>query len=437
MTKSNKGWISLEVGREEALRLAREVGDALCAAAEDQGGGLCWKRRFEWIERTEYSPDLYGGAAGIGLFLAELARDSGEERYADAARAAARWLAGPIWGRGRAQHGFHNGEAGVAFFFLRLAELLDQPGYLVAADLRLRRLRGAVPLTMDLMYGTAGTMLGLLAMHAVTGNSEFLADARAVGDQLVDKALTTKAGAGCYWEVASSAPGGPVIPYLGLLHGGAGVGLALAYLGCVTGEEYYFETARGAAELLIALAVPSTTNVPIENGENEQELLTWPGQLGHTVKGLQAHCHGAGGIGQFFLWLDRLVPDQRYRKTAKSAACAIAARRRTETRAGICHGLSGTGHFMLDCYQKLGDRQWLALAHECGGNLQRFRLPERQGVYAMHDKGAVSPDLMLGYAGVGSFLLRIANAASAADLIFGPLDTAIRKGDGIVRNSAT
>ena len=138
-----------EVDREAALHLAREVGDALCAAAEDHGGGLCWKRRFEWIERTEYSPDLYAGAAGIGLFLAELARTTGEERYADTARGAARWLSGPVWGRGRSQHGFHSGEAGVAFFFLRLAELLDAPGYVAAADLRLRRLRGAAPLTID------------------------------------------------------------------------------------------------------------------------------------------------------------------------------------------------------------------------------------------------------------------------------------------------
>lgn len=423
------------VDREEAFHLAREVGDALCAAAEDQGGGLCWKRRFEWIERTEYSPDLYAGAAGIGLFLAELARATGEERYADAARGAARWVAGPTWGRGRAQHGFHSGEAGVAFFFLRLAELLDAPGYVSAADMRLRRLRGAASVTIDLMYGTAGTILGLLAMHAVTGESQFLVEARALGDQLIGKALTSKASDGCYWEIASSAPGGPVIPHLGLLHGVAGVGLALAYLGCVTGEEHYLDTARDAAELLLAQAVSSSTNISVEGGEKEEELLTWPGHLDDSAKGLQAHCHGAGGIGQFFLWLDALVPHQRYRKAAESAAHAIAAQRATETRAGICHGVSGTGHFMLDCYQRFGGPQWLVRACECGGHLQRFRLPERPGVYAMHSKRAVSPDLMLGYAGAGSFLLRFANTANASDLIFGPLNNAIPTVNGNARDA--
>lgn len=434
--ESNTSPAPSDVNPEEALRLAREIGDALCAAAEDHGGGLCWKRRFEWIERTEYSPDLYAGAAGIGLFLAELARTTGEERYADTARGAARWLAGPAWGRGRTQHGFHSGEPGIAFFFLRLAELLEAPGYVAAADMRLRRLRGAASLTIDLMYGTGGTILGLLAMYAATGDSQFLVEAQTIGDELVTKALPAKGSQGCYWEIPSSAPGGPVIPHLGLLHGVAGVGLALAYLGCVTGDEHYVDTAQGAAELLLAQAVSSPTNISVEGGEQDGQLFTWPGHLDDTAKGLQAHCHGAGGIGQFFLWLDALVPNQRYRKAAERAAYAIAAQRATEIRAGICHGVSGRGHFMLDCYQRFGGSQWLVLASECGGHLQRFRLPERPGVYAMHGKGAVSPDLMLGYAGVGSFLLRFAKAASASDLVFGPLNHAIQTVDGNVRDTA-
>jgi hypothetical protein len=424
------------VDREQALRLAREIGDALCAAAEDQGGGLCWKRRFEWIDRTEYSPDLYAGAAGIGLFLAELARATGEGRYAEAARGAARWLTGPAWGRGRAQHGFHGGEAGLAFFFLRLAQLLDAPGYVAAADMRLRRLRGAASLTIDLMYGTAGTILGLLAMHAVTDDTQFLVEGRTLGDQLVAKALAERAGHGCYWEIPSSAPGGPVIPHLGLLHGAAGVGLALAYLGSVTGDEHYIDTARRAAELLLAQAVAWPAKPAVDNREGEVELLIWPGHLDDTAKGLQAHCHGAGGIGQFFLWLDAFVGDPRYRGAATSAAGAIAARRADETRSGICHGVSGTGHFMLDCHQRFGGAQWLAHACECGGHLQRFRLQDRPGIYAMHGTEAVSPDLMLGYAGPGSFLLRLANATSASDLIFGPLNKSLKAVNWNVRNHA-
>jgi hypothetical protein len=54
----------------------------------------------------------------------------------------------------------------------------------------------------------------------------------------------------------------------------------------------------------------------------------------------------------------------------------------------------------------------------------------------MHNKGAISPDLMLGYAGAGSFLLRFAKAASASDLIFGPLNDAMKTINGNARTAA-
>ena len=83
---------------------------------------------------------------------------------------------------------------------------------------------------------------------------------------------------------------------------------------------------------------------------------------------------------------------------------------------------------MLDCYQSFGTSQWLALAHECARGLHRFQVADRRGVYAMHSGGAVSPDLMLGYAGPGSFLLRLAKPTSAPDLIFGPIANSLKIG---------
>jgi len=278
------------------------------------------------------------------------------------------------------------------------------------------------------MYGEAGTLLGSLALHAVTGESEFLADARTTGDEIVATSLAApRGGNGCYWEIASAAPGGPVTPYLGLLHGAAGIGFAIAHLACVTGEERYFDTARGAAELLLTQTTAVQTSVPAA-GDKAAGALSWPRHLGDTKPGLQAHCHGAGGIGQFFLMLDRLIPDPRFRETAKAASRAVLAQRARQTWSGICHGLSGTGHFMLDCYQAFGAPEWLGFAHECVGSLQRSRDLERPGVYSMHGEATASPELMLGYAGVGSFLLRLADPARAPDLIFGHLKDPIGKG---------
>jgi hypothetical protein len=398
--------------QDELIRLAREVGDALCSEAEErENGGLCWAARNESNSRTEYESDLYSGAAGIGLFLAELAGTTGEDRYAEASRGAARWLAGPTWGRGRAQHGLHCGEAGVSSFFLWLAELLDEPAYVTAAELRMRRLQGAPFVTVDLTHGAAGTLLALLDLHCVTGDSVYLTAARAAGDELVRSALRGPEGCpGWYWDVAPVAPGGAGVPYLGLLHGAAGIGLALAQLASVTGEERYLELAGGAAELLLAQA----------RGEDpHDERLAWPRRLGDDAAGLQAHCHGAGGIAQFLLHLDRLAPDDRYRDAARRAARTIIAQRPRESRSCLCHGLAGTGHLLLDCYQAFGDSEWLELALECSVELQRFRDPARAGVYTITRDGTVSPDLLLGYAGVGSLLIRLVNPQTSGEIVLG------------------
>lgn len=401
----------LDLDCTRALRLAREVGDALCGEAEECGAGVRWTRRFEWSDDRERSPDLYGGAAGIGLFLAELAKTTGSDRYAATAREAARWLCGPMWGRGRAQHGLHNGEAGVAFFLLRLAELLDCPGYVDAAVMRLRRLRGARCGTVDVMYGSAGTILGLLACHAVTGNGEFLADAVELAEVLLAEALP--AGDGVYWEVASAAPSGPVLPYLGLLHGSAGVGLALAALALATADDRYRQTAVAVANHLVAQAVPTETGVGTA--------LTWPRFVGDTKPGMQAHCHGAGGIAGFFLLLGRMFPDASYAEVAQGGARAVLAGGPGITQSGVCHGVSGAGHLMLDCHQAFGDLEWRSRAGYFGQRLQSFRVDGRPGMYSLQQGQTATPDLMLGYAGVGSFLLRIADPAGTPDLVLGAL----------------
>ena len=413
-----------EVGPEEALRLVCEVGESLCAVAEEHAGGVRWKRRFEFTNETEYSPDIYGGAAGMGLFLAELAHATRNERYADTARAAARWLGGPAWGRGLAQHGLHCGEAGVAYFFTRLAQLLDEPGYIDAAAMRLRRLRGAMSHTLDVMYGTAGSLLGSLWLYRMTGASEFLRDACAAGDLLVSTRRQTANGArGCYWEIASPTPGGPVAPYLGLLHGSAGLALALANLGEVTGGQGYLDIAESAAELLLDQATAATGSVPFLGSEIDEMALAWPRQVGDPRQGVQAHCHGAAGIGQFFLVLNRLRPNSCYRRAAEGAAWTILGRAARETRSGFCHGLSGAGHFFLDVYQAWNEPHWLQSAHKSAHRLRDFRIPEEPGAYTVDGQKAVSPDLMIGYAGVGSLLLRLINPTCVPDLLLGRLLT--------------
>ena len=421
MTLPDEGPPEIAMETMEALSLACQIGDALCGSAEERDGGLCWGARNELSEGVEHSPDLYSGAAGIGLFLAELAKTSGNSRYADTARGAARWLAAPTWGGGRAQHGLYGGEPGVSYFFLRLAELLEEPGYITAAEMRMRRLKGAIPSTIDLFYGTAGTIVALMRLYRATGDSSYLKEARLAGDELIQRAIPApRGGAGCYWDVPPATPPGANAPLLGLLHGAAGIGLALAQLTEETGEEKYCRVTSNVAELLLSQARPLFQE-DFENGASEGRRLAWPRRLGDDSPGLQAVCHGAGGIAQFLVRLNSLTPDRRYKKAAEGAARTVFAQLRHETHSCLCHGLSGTGYVLLDCYQAYSEQSWLDLARDCGARLQVFRDPNQTGAYTTSLGGVASADLMLGYAGIGSLFLRLANPEASADLILGSM----------------
>jgi hypothetical protein len=95
----------------------------------------------------------------------------------------------------------------------------------------------------------------------------------------------------------------------------------------------------------------------------------------------------------------------------------VVAQLERETRSGSCHGLAGHGGFLLDCYQALGDEAYLQQARHCGALLQSFRAVGQQGVYRMSRSDITSSDLMLGYAGICSFHLRLAEPAGRQDLI--------------------
>jgi len=335
-----------------------------------------------------------------------LARATGEVRYAETARGAVRWLMGPVWGQGRARPGLQCGEAGIGYLALRLASLLDEPNFMVAAELRARRMAGVPFETLDLIYGAAGAAV-FLARLAACG-SQCLEQAHEAGDLLLRTARPAPPEAGSYWNVPGSDPSLPATPYLGLAHGAAGIAFALAELADATGRERYLEAARSAADLLLTQAEPDGAGG-----------LCWRRRLNDPEADLQAHCHGAIGIGQFFLRLARLVPDQRYLDAARGAATTAGAQMASLRQSGLCHGLAGSGGYLLDCYRTFRDERYLQQAQQCGRMLQYFRATDEAGAYRMSAAGVISPDLMLGYGGVGSFYLRLSQPTGGSDLILG------------------
>lgn len=144
------GWVELQLYKvtNDALdlRTAVSAGDWLVAVAQSDHGGLSWQEDFG---RPLTHTSLDNGAPGIGWFLDDLYRATGDRTYEDAALGAATWLGnvefadplGVYWYEHRtgavnsaqwhlpAEPSWHWGFAGIAAYFARLSGWgVDIPG---------------------------------------------------------------------------------------------------------------------------------------------------------------------------------------------------------------------------------------------------------------------------------------------------------------------
>ncbi|HYW89292.1 MAG TPA: lanthionine synthetase LanC family protein, partial [Chloroflexota bacterium] len=129
-------------------------------------------------------------------------------------------------------------------------------------------------------------------------------------------------------------------------------------------------------------------------------------------------CHGAVGVGRFFLHAARL--DNVHPRSAELAARAA----RTAARGGRwsppvqCHGLAGNIELLLDAYQLFGEPAYLREARSLGRLLEAFG-SEHDGRLAWPSETprTFSPDYMVGYAGVAACLLRLADPEDVPHLL--------------------
>jgi lantibiotic modifying enzyme len=144
------GWVELQLYKltndPVDLRTAISAGDWLVSVAQIDHGGMSWQEDYG---RALTHTSLDNGAPGIGWFLDDLYRATGDRKYEDAAIGAATWLAnvsfvdslGVYWYENRtgsvdsthwrlpAEPSWHWGFAGITAYFARLSGWpVDIPG---------------------------------------------------------------------------------------------------------------------------------------------------------------------------------------------------------------------------------------------------------------------------------------------------------------------
>jgi lantibiotic biosynthesis protein len=399
-----------------AERISREIvagavwSDGRCnwvgAMPEDSGAGRAT------LSYRALGADLYGGTAGVGLLLAELARATGEDACRRTAMGALRHSlsrAGEL-ARG-SRRGLYSGYPGVALALALAGRALEEPELDDAARALVREHGDTgVGDERDLMSGSAGAICGLLALRALLHDERLLDGAVAHGEALL--ADSESAEDGLCWR-SGALPGSPALT--GFSHGAAGVAVALLELAAATGVDRYRAAAEGAFAYERTLYEPAARNWP------DLRAVRRDGEATFAV----FWCHGApgGALARLrALELGGLGDESELREEARAALATTEAWLTSALESGgvnysLCHGLAGNAEILLEGSALVPTG--FDLAHRVAaagieGYLARG-LPWPSGAY-----GGPTPCLFLGLAGIARFYLRLANPELPSLLLVRP-----------------
>ncbi len=379
--------------------LARRLLDTLCATAlqPKKAQGLAWQSAHP-ISYGYLARDVNTGNGGVILALAELVEAFGDEheRGKEVLSEGARWLSTAPGGLSRPLPGLYVGEAGVGAALLRTGQVLRNSAWIAAAEERARLVASLPYGSPDLFNGTAGRLRFHLLLWDETQEPEHLQAAIKCGEHLLATAIHNQ-DQEVSWVIPPDYDSLSGQIFTGYAHGAAGIADALLDLAEVTGDERFLRTVRGAGAWLERLAVPVLGD---ESG------LNWPGVEGGAV-GNAFWCHGAAGIGRFFLHAatSGVIPQGLHLAARAARTVARGTRAAGPTQ---CHGLAGNIEFLLDMYQASKDRAYLNEAGTLARLLEAFgRENDGKLVFSSELPNVFTPDYMVGYAGVALCLLRL------------------------------
>jgi serine/threonine protein kinase len=380
-------------------KLAESLGDTLCRFAKRSSDG----ESILWISTHENragiaARDLSLGSAGPILALADLVHMLKKDAHREVLVKAARSLAEAPRPAVDLLPGLYVGEAGIGTALLRAGVVLGDSD-LVSKALDRGQLVASLPYgSPDMFNGTAGRLRFHIWLWDVTSDDRQLHYAKQAGLELV-KAAERSEEAGAWWTIPPGYGGLSGSAYLGYAHGAAGIADALLDLFEVSGDERFLASACDAGKWIAQHAFQT---LPDGSG------LDWPDTIGGTSIG-PFWCHGAAGIGQFFLHTASLGvwPEAEGVTLRAAQASARGARWSGPTQ---CHGLAGNIEFLLDMHQTTRNPSFLAEALELGRLLIAFgRQADGYWVWPSESPTTVTPDYTVGYAGVAACLLRLSS----------------------------
>ncbi|HVG46275.1 MAG TPA: lanthionine synthetase LanC family protein [Longimicrobium sp.] len=433
---------------EVALRIGRRVADA----AEWRDEGATWTIMSPDRENPELrvakpataSGTLYEGTAGIALFLAELwnAAGRGDDGLARAALGAVRFALDEGAQLPESSFGLHGGRVGVAYAAAAVGRTLGRPELLEEAAALLRAAAGkeGQDRGLDVIGGGGGALPALVALSAWLPDPELpLSMARRLADHLIEAAAHEPEGWG--W---GTMHGSAVRHLCGYAHGSAGIGHGLLELYLATGESRYRYAMEQAFLYENAFFDEASSNWPdlrhteigeyLYSGRSEElrtRLTEGTPLEPQPLRYMSAWCHGGPGIGLARLRAWETLGERRYLDDAHAAIRAtLASLADARMNYSLCHGRGGNCETLMEGARVLGDPALLERPREVA--MEGWEAYEAKGVPwpCGTMQGASDPGLLLGEAGIGHWLLRLARPETPSILLVTPPAETRRPDDG-------
>lgn len=398
-----------EATAAELMAAAIRIGNRLSELAVMERGEAHWAGLLPLSDGNySFAPvdtSLFSGTAGIALFLAYLARATHQPEFVKLARAAYRSVSHQLFSESSDPFlGAFQGVPSLLYASLHLAHVCDGCDQL--ADLR--RVLASVgrcvrsDANFDVIGGAAGCAHVMLLFHQSDPKSAALDIADACGQHLLRNAMRRKRGIA--WPAFSGSQ-----PLLGFAHGAAGMAWVLFELAVATGSRRYREAGFRA--------------LAYERDYFDQKVGNWPDLRDrprkrsnhHKPRYMWAWCHGAPGIGIARLASQRYVHDPRMREEV-AAALASTAQSGFGRSHCLCHGDLGNIEFFQLAAEVLDDPSFRREA------LRRAKVVLdtgncEQGWHCGAKGSAEVPGLMLGIAGIGYELTRLAQPDSIPSVL--------------------
>lgn len=393
---------------EQWLQQAEEI------AAEIQQQAICgtdssltWigLTYFPDIERCQFQPlgmTFYDGTGGIALFLAALAQVTGNSQFGDFALRALLPIrqfflsADQDYVREITQElgiGGASGIGSIVYSLVKISQFLNMPA-LDEDALRIAKLITpemiATDQKCDIIGGAAGAVLGLLALHQHTRESDALQTAIDCGQHLLRY---------CESAYSSQSRTASVKPLSGFSHGAAGIAYSLLQLYAITQNEAYLAAAQQA--IVYESQVLSTT-------EGNWSIVSSVSNPSAAPVFWSTWCYGAPGIG-----LGRLagLPIYQTEVILTDIDVALATTQKTGLQEidHLCCGNLGRAEVLLVAGQKLANSRWSQAAYELATQVvQRASQTGHYQLFSGLPTPVFSPCFFQGMAGIGYQLLRFA-----------------------------